>query len=81
MNFSCDRDSGDSTTPSLTRWISTSNSSMVTQSRRFRYRRSVFSTSTSEPPAVLSGEGDHAAERGAAGLLGGLDVNEFFGDF
>jgi hypothetical protein len=33
-----------------------------------------------EAPLVLAGEGDHAAEGAAAGLLGGLDVNEFVGD-
>ena len=33
-----------------------------------------------QAPAVLPGKGDHAAEGGAAGLFGGLDVNEFFGD-
>ena len=36
MNFTCDRDSGERTTFSLTRWISASNSSIVTRSRRLR---------------------------------------------
>src|SRR6266404_648805 len=45
-NLACDFESLLMTWPSLGRWISTSRSSSVTQSRKFRYSRSVFSTKT-----------------------------------
>ena len=77
MNFSEERDSRDSTTPSLGKWISTSSSSTVTQS---------FEVAV-EPVGLLDQHdahggmplqiGDHLAKRGPAALLGGLHVHIF----
>ena len=80
MNFSRDRDSGDSTTFSLTKWISISSSSIVTQSRKIPIKAVSFLNQNDQALAALPGESDHLAEGGAASMLGGFDVDELLQD-